>query len=128
MQHVLKFLTNNNQGFSLGRLERDGEIRPSDFRSLRGQAGQDNSRSPQMFTSIFRGIFEEARSKRVWSISSTFEYESPSLSLCLSRFFRYLLLAGANETTPAFWISLHELRKEPRETSREEASRQSEKA
>lgn len=42
---------------------------------------EDNSRSlslsPQMFTSISWRIFEEARSKRVWSISSTFEYASP---------------------------------------------------
>jgi hypothetical protein len=33
--------------------------------------------SPQMFTSISWRIFEEARSKRVWSISSTFEYAPP---------------------------------------------------
>jgi len=35
------------------------------------------SLSPQMFTSISWRIFEEARSKRVWSISSTFEYALP---------------------------------------------------
>lgn len=40
-------------------------------------AGKDNSRSSQMFTSISWRIFEEARSKRVWSISSTFEYVPP---------------------------------------------------
>lgn len=67
--------------------------------------GQDNSRSPQMFTSIFRRIFEEARSKRVWSISSTFEYRPFSLFLPFAlsgarAFFRYLLAPRANETAP----------------------------
>lgn len=52
-----------------------------------------------MFTSISWRIFEEARSKRVWSISSTFEYVPPfppsiflrfALSLSASLFRIYL--------------------------------------
>ena len=57
----------------------------AEIRISPGQTVQDNSRSPQMFTSIFRRIFVEARSKRVWSISSTFEYDLfPSVSLSFS--------------------------------------------
>lgn len=37
---------------------------------------RDNSRYPPTLTPISWRIFEEVRSKLVWSISSTFEYES----------------------------------------------------
>ena len=78
-----------------------------------------------MFTSIFRRIFEEARSKRVWSISSTFEYDlSPSISLVLSllshsRFFRYLLLWQRQRNNPSSFGSLCTGCEKSREASNE---------
>lgn len=43
-----------------------------------------------MFTSISWRIFEEARSKRVWSISSTFEYTPPFPPRAVLSFFPFL--------------------------------------
>lgn len=70
-----------------------------------------------MFTSISWRIFEEARSKRVWSISSTFEYVPPFpprvdsillfLSLSLSLLFPLpWAFLDLPKQLPALWIFL----------------------